>query len=265
MKGERIGEGRTAEIFAWGDDQVLKLYYPGFPRQSPEDEMARVQTVRAAGVHTPAALDIITLDDRHGVLLERVAGRMMWEAIQAQPFRLRSFIQILATLHADLHQKVSLELPLRQTKLHQDIAAIAEMPGDIKTTLMAHLDRLSEGQAICHGDFHPGNIILSPEGPVIIDWVDAAHGHPLSDVARSSIIMRTVRPGNSFGERLLLRLMIAWSRRIYLRQYGRLRPLSNPDLLNWEIPVAAARLSEGLDPDETERLIAFVKTHLKLP
>ncbi|MCL4868055.1 MAG: phosphotransferase [Anaerolineae bacterium] len=265
MKGERIGEGRTAEIFAWGDGQVLKLYYSGFPRQSPEDELARVQAVRAAGIHTPAALDVITLDDRYGVLFERVRGRMMWEVIQAQPLQLRTFIQLFATLHADLHQKVSRELPSRHNKLRQDIAAIAEMPEQIKTTLLAHLDKLPEGEAVCHGDFHPGNIMLTPEGPVIIDWVDGTQGPPLSDVARSSIIMRTVRPGDNLGERLLLAFIIALSRRIYLKQYRKLRPLTTTDLLAWELPVAAARLSEGLPPDETERLITFVRTHLKFP
>jgi hypothetical protein len=35
---------------------------------------------------------------------------------------------------------------------------------------------------LVHGDFHPENVLLTDDGPVIIDWSDAAVAHPLVDV-----------------------------------------------------------------------------------
>ena len=29
---------------------------------------------------------------------------------------------------------------------------------------------------LCHGDLHPGNVIMSPDGPMLIDWFDVAQG-----------------------------------------------------------------------------------------
>ena len=40
-----------------------------------------------------------------------------------------------------------------------------------------------EGAALLHGDLHPGNVILSPAGPVVIDWTNAGAGDPALDVA----------------------------------------------------------------------------------
>jgi aminoglycoside phosphotransferase (APT) family kinase protein len=40
-----------------------------------------------------------------------------------------------------------------------------------------------EGASLLHRDLHPGNVIRSPAGPVVIDWTNAAAGDPAFDVA----------------------------------------------------------------------------------
>ena len=42
---------------------------------------------------------------------------------------------------------------------------------------------------LCHGDLHPSNVILTRDGPVIVDWFDASRGDPVADVARSSLML----------------------------------------------------------------------------
>jgi aminoglycoside phosphotransferase (APT) family kinase protein len=37
---------------------------------------------------------------------------------------------------------------------------------------------LGDGRLL-HMDFHPGNVILSPDGPVVIDWGIARAGEPI--------------------------------------------------------------------------------------
>jgi len=44
------------------------------------------------------------------------------------------------------------------------------------------VDELGTPDTLVHGDFHPGNVALTDEGPVLIDWSDAAVTHPLVDV-----------------------------------------------------------------------------------
>ena len=50
------------------------------------------------------------------------------------------------------------------------LEAIAEMP---------------DGDRLCHGDFHPLNILGDTADPLIIDWPDARRGEPAADVCRS--------------------------------------------------------------------------------
>lgn len=55
------------------------------------------------------------------------------------------------------------------------------------------LNTLPEGNVICHYDFHPGNIILSTDGPIIIDWMNVLVGNQAADVTRSSMMIQSRR------------------------------------------------------------------------
>ena len=47
------------------------------------------------------------------------------------------------------------------------------------------------GDAVLHFDLHPLNVLMSPQGPVIIDWTNACRGPAAADVAQTWIIMAT--------------------------------------------------------------------------
>lgn len=76
----------------------------------------------------------------------------------------------------------------------------AALTGRVDTTSAARTlaelhDRLSAipareaGHAILHLDLHPDNVILSPGGPVVIDWRNATEGPPALDAAMTAVIL----------------------------------------------------------------------------
>jgi tRNA A-37 threonylcarbamoyl transferase component Bud32 len=46
-----------------------------------------------------------------------------------------------------------------------------------------------EGATLLHRDLHPQNVILSPAGPVVVDWTNAGAGQPAFDVALAWVIL----------------------------------------------------------------------------
>ena len=44
---------------------------------------------------------------------------------------------------------------------------------------------------VVHRDFHPLNILVTPTGPVVIDWSNGGEGDALGDVAFSQVILAT--------------------------------------------------------------------------
>ena len=53
----------------------------------------------------------------------------------------------------------------------------------------AALVALDIPDTLVHGDLHPGNIVVSPTGPIVVDWSDAAVGNPFVDLA--TFLVRT--------------------------------------------------------------------------
>lgn len=261
MKEGRVSEGRTAELFTWGDGQVLKLYRAGWRREEAEREAYLAGIVHAGGVRTPAVIDVVEVDGRHGVLFERVEGPTMLAALQTRPYQTAAFARTLAELQAEMHSHTNPNLPSQRERLRRSIAAVERMPEEVRPAVLAALNQLPDGNAFCHGDFHPGNVILTPDGPVIIDWVDVTRGNPLADVARTSLLTQVALPPN-FVLRLLIALVRRRFYRAYLERYRELRPFSQTELEGWELPIAAARLAERLETAENDRLIGIVKSHI---
>jgi aminoglycoside phosphotransferase (APT) family kinase protein len=164
----------------------------------------------------------------------------------------------MTDLHLEMHQREAENLEPVQERLAGKIQAVSEFDEDTQNTLLRHLFSLPEETKLLHGDFHPDNILLTNNGPVIIDWIDATLGHPLADVARTVVIGTYGVPPEEYFGRFIFSTMV----KLYLRRYFQHSPYSRTDLDNWMLPVAAGRLSEQI-PHETAPLHAFVQARLK--
>lgn len=260
----RIAEGGTAEIFAWDEDTILKLYYEETPPGEAEEEAIRASIAYEAGVNTPAVIDTITVEARQGIIFERVYGITMVDAIIANPQKLIPYAHLLAELQANVHIYTASTLPLQRQRLQEQIQNACGLPAKTKAAILADLDRLQDDIALCHGDFHPENILITDEEPVIIDWVDATQGSPLVDVARTSLILRVSELPPSANERR--RQKVSEVRHLfyeaYLEHYTRIQSISREAIARWELPIAAARLSERVGTHEKTELLKVIKSSL---
>ena len=113
----------------------------------------------------------------------------MVDAIIANPQKLIPYAHLLAELQADIHTHTTFKLPLQRLRLQRQIQSVSGLAKETKAAILTGLDRLQDDNAICHGDFHPENVLLTDREPVIIDWVDATQGSPAVDVARTALML----------------------------------------------------------------------------
>ena len=48
-----------------------------------------------------------------------------------------------------------------------------------------------DGDFLCHGDFHPDNVMMTSGDPVLIDWPGAKKEIPAADSAQTLIVLMT--------------------------------------------------------------------------
>jgi aminoglycoside phosphotransferase (APT) family kinase protein len=257
-KGSLLGRGRTAEVFAWGEGRALKLYYQGWPATAAEAEYQRAEAVYRAGAAAPRVEGVVQTDGRHGVIYERVDGPSLLGYTTARPWTMIRSANLMAELHAQMHARRPSGLPTQRERLQKKIQAAPPLTEALKQVALEALAQLPDDAVLCHGDFHPDNIVLSARGPVILDWVDAARGHPLADVARTALLMQhAALPAHMPGRSLIEAGRALWYR-LYLRRYCQLRSVSPGQVKAWLLPVAAARLSEGI-AEEEQLLLGLIK------
>ncbi len=250
-----IAYGRTAEIYAWQEGQVLKLFYDWNGLDSIEYEARIGRAVHASGVPAPAVGDILQVNGRNGLTFERITGIPMNNVAEHRPWRGKYYARRMAELHVKMHTAaVQVDIPRQRQRLIDKIHGASALPGPVRSKALAALEAMPDGDRLCHGDFHPGNILITARGEMIIDWIDATLGNPLSDLARTSILIRggtASKQNANFLEKKFVKAV----HDEYIRHYFSLRPGGEQEYNRWLPIVAAARLSENI-PELEKWLIA---------
>jgi aminoglycoside phosphotransferase (APT) family kinase protein len=156
--GSLLASGRDADIFEYGPGLVLRKSRHG---RSVIKEARLMEFVRAEGYPVPAVEEVS--DDGLAIVMERIDGINMVDALTKRPWTVRSLGRALGGLHRDLHALAAPDW-------------VDEAP-------------VGRGDRLLHLDLHPLNVMLGPKGPVVIDWTNACRGDPSTDVALSWAII----------------------------------------------------------------------------
>lgn len=265
---KRVGLGRTADILVWDEGAVLKLYHAGWPRATVEREAAFNRAAEHLGLPVPKSGDVLEVDGRFGIVYERLDGPTGVQAFVMRPWQVVRLAHLLADLQAEIHTHTapaSVEWPSQRESLVRAIQRAGPLADTQKQAALDILEGLPDGDALCHGDYHPENLLLAQHGPVVIDWLTASRGNPLADVARTSVLMRVGAPvGESSPGWLVTTLMNAGgalAHSIYLRRYLKRTGTPAHAVEAWQVPLAAARLTDEI-PGEEPALLRLIEDGL---
>jgi uncharacterized protein (TIGR02172 family) len=262
-KGVLIGQGRTADVYAWGEDRVLKLYQDWMPVPAIEHEFKTTRAAYTAGLSVPAADELVEMDGRCGIVLERLQGRSMLKELQDKLWTFPEVARQLAELHFKMHKNVAPPgLRLQREQIESGIRMAASLPDATRDSARRRLAELPDGEVLCHGDFHPDNVILTSRGPVIIDWMTGTRGHPLADVARTRllILLGGLPPGTPWLMGRVINVLRVLLHRSYLARYLELSRARRKQVEAWQLPLLAARIFEvEVYPQERDQILAAIQ------
>ncbi len=236
---ELLAEGRTAEVFAYGEGRVLKLDRPGWTGLAPfeGDLLARLAE---AGLPVARPHGVVTVEGRSGIVLDRVDGVTLREDLLASPVAEAEalavrFVELQLRLNATIVPGLPPLVPRVRNEITSSVAGEA-----LRGELLALLDGLDDGGlGVCHYDLSPDNVLVGPDGWVVIDWITAAGGPSAADLARTLVMWGRVT------EEPLATFLRA------VRRIGTARRQLGDEVLDhWVRVVAAARLGEGFEGEE---------------
>jgi hypothetical protein len=184
MFGEIVGRGAQATVYAKGE-YAVKLYRDGYPKRNVFGEafiMANLELVNFPG---PRIYEILLVDGRYGLRMDRVRGKIMLEELR-DPARCKDTLDILVDLQCRLQKYDKVEwMPDLKQRFHDDLVHNDRLSPDLKNNLLKILGGLPDGQALCHCDFHAGNVFFDGTKYTIIDLLQICKGDPAADAACS--------------------------------------------------------------------------------
>ncbi len=194
--GDKIGEGAMADIHAWAPGQVVKLFKAGLPPFVSGHEARMTRAVFAAGLPAPEVLDEVTLDGRSGIVLARLDGPTLLELTRTGAMTSEQAGAVLATLAISVHETPP---PPGLLSLSDQVGGRVLLAGDalpktIAAGALALIERLPPQDVLSHGDLHPGNVMMTAEGPRLIDWTGAMRAPAALDLAVCHIIHAELAP-----------------------------------------------------------------------
>lgn len=239
--GKLLGSGNRADVFECGE-LAVKLYKSVEPKRVAFREAAVLALVESLGLPVPSVWGVREFDGRWGVMMARAEAPCFLEAMRGAPDRTSAYLKRMAQLHLQLHGKPAPQLPSLKPRLAGNVERATILGEARRNKLLRGLAMMPDGERLCHGDFHPLNI-MGPDGSeLIVDWADASQGQPAADVCRSYVLIRRSFPDLASA---------------YVDAYVEISGESRGGILGWLPFVAAARLTEDV-PDEVDALMTMV-------
>lgn len=186
--GKIIGVGNTATIYEWEEGRVLKLFYQGYPKESIEKEFYNAMAIRDMNFLKPKAYEIISCEERIGIVYDKVEGESLLDWVMKT-----GDVQKCAVYMAKLHKTI-LKNSISNVQNYKEflkfhILNAQSVNLNKREEVLKMIEKLPDENTLCHGDFHPGNILISNEKIIVIDFMNVCHGNFLYDVARTVFLI----------------------------------------------------------------------------
>ncbi len=264
---KKIGTGRTAEVYLTENMTVVKLFFTWVSPEHIRNERERAAMIGEIYPQAPRCIATGEWDGRQGLEMEYIEGQMGTDYLMQKPLAIRQILTQFAHVHKDMHQIIAPALPGQAEKYEAGIAECPYLTAATQAALRIFLAEREVQDTLCHGDFHPENIIVTKDGQYrVIDWLDAYRGDPMGDVARTYYLLSrgtSPNPKMSFFEKILLRIRPVLAEQ-YFRYYYRGEKIFEKDWLTWQMIIQACRTREGIT-EELPRLhqsLRILEKHL---
>ena len=261
---ERLGSGATADVYRLGDGSVLKLFKPEFGEKAARYEASIAEAVGGMGIGAPAYSGTVTAAGRIGIVEEFIPGPLLLdELLAAKPGKAFALARRLARTHAAIHESSCDALPRQRDRL-SFLAREAKGIDPFRERILAWLAHRDGDTAVCHGDLHVGNVIVSGEDFRVIDWMNAYAGEREGDVLRSylTIVTPFLPFPLSFPKRVAFSLYKRALGETYLHEYCRVSGLKRGALKVWWPAIAAVRIADNV-PGERRWLLGKIRKNFR--
>lgn len=226
-------------------DMAIKVFDRDYLRTDVLNEALNQARAEKTDIHVPKIYEVAKHDGKWAIISEFIEGETLSHLMRDTPEKFDDYMEFFVKLQAQVHCQKSPMLSRMRDKVRMRLLALEDLDATTRFDLILRLEDMPRYNAVCHGDFHPSNIIIKADGtPYILDWSHAVQGNAAGDIAISYLMLMI-----SHGEEVSKK---------YLDIVERVYPqIPRTEILHW-LPIAAAYLAIKWKGDTKELLLSKV-------
>ena len=236
-----IAERKHKKIYRDGN-LVAKVFDESFPKSDVLNEALNQARVEETGLNIPKIEEVTKIDGKWAIISDYIEGKTLKELMDENPDKIDEYMNLFVDVQLKILRKKCPLLKRIKDKM-QDKISQADLDATTRYELHTRLASMKKHSKVCHGDFNPSNVIITPEGvPYVLDWSHATQGNGAADAARTYLLFM-LNGQKDLAEK-------------YIKLYCFKSDTARQYINNW-MPIVAASQSVKGNPEERELLLSW--------
>jgi tRNA A-37 threonylcarbamoyl transferase component Bud32 len=227
------------------DNKIIKLFNSGHPKSFVLNEALNQARVEGfSNLNVPRLLEVTKVDDRWALVSEFVEGKTISTLMKEYPEKIDHYLELFVKVQLVVLENEVPMLNRIKEKFREKLEKSDNIDENIKYELLQRLEGMKNHKKLCHGDFHPSNVIVQENGNVyVIDWSHVTQGNASADAARTFLLF-SMDGKEELAEQ-------------YLDLFSNMSGIEKSEVQRWIPIVAATQLTKKI-PEEQEFLNKWI-------
>ncbi len=185
----KIAERKNKEIYV-EDGKVVKLFIESHPKSNILNEaLNQARVDENTNLNIPKLLEVKKINNRWALISEQIEGHTIEELMQLDPANFDEYLNLFVQVQqVVLNNNVPLLNRIKE-KFQRKLESATNIDENTKYELLQRLQGMKNHDELCHGDYHPSNVIVKADGTIfIIDWAHVTQGNAAADAARTFLL-----------------------------------------------------------------------------
>ena len=234
---ELIAKRKNKEIFA-DKNTIIKLYNEGHSQSDILNEALNQSRVEEySNLNVPKLIEVGKIENRWAIISEKIEGKTISELMKEDSENIDKYLNLFVDVQlAILANEVPLLNRIKE-KFTRKLENATNIDENTKYELLQRLQGMKNHQKLCHGDYHPSNVIVKEDGTVyVIDWAHVTQGNASADAARTYLLF-SIDNKEEVAEK-------------YLNLFSEKSGIEKNNIQRWIPIVAATQMTKNIEEEQ---------------
>ena len=185
MKLDKVIAVRTAKTIYRDGDLVIKLFDEVYPKSDILNEALNQARIEETSLNIPEVVEVTKINGKWAIVSKFIEGKTLERLMKENPDRYEEYLNLFVDIQISVFSQKAPLLNKLKDKMYRKISQ-TNLDATTRYDLHTRLEGLPRHNKVCHGDFHPSNIIISKDDiPYILDWSHVTQGNASADAAQT--------------------------------------------------------------------------------